>query len=84
MQMLIHEDISGPSHAELQDVFIVLCASGFDNVERVRSALMFATLASSAEYRTILFCIQGAVDVIVEGSSEEKQRVPERRPLRSG
>ncbi len=34
------------------DVFIVLCASGF---ERVRSALMFATLAASANYRTVLY-----------------------------
>jgi predicted peroxiredoxin len=58
-----------------EDLFIVLCASGFDNVERVRSALMFATLAASASYRTILYCIQNAVDIMIKGMIE-KNEVP--------
>jgi predicted peroxiredoxin len=49
-------------------LFIILCASGFDNIPRVRSALMFATLAASAEYRTVLYCVQEAVDVMVRGA----------------
>ncbi len=54
-----------------KDYFIVLCASGFENPERVRSALMFATLAASANYRTILYCVQNAVDVMVKGAIEK-------------
>jgi len=54
-----------------KDYFIVLCASGFENPEKVRSALMFATLAASANYRTILFCIQNAVEVMVKGAIEK-------------
>lgn len=54
----------------VDDLFVVLCASGFENPERVRSALMFATLAASAEYKTILYCIQSAVDVMVKGAVE--------------
>jgi predicted peroxiredoxin len=61
--------------SETEDLFIVLCASGFENVERVRSALMFATLAASANYRTILYCIQNAVDIMIQGMIE-KNEVP--------
>jgi predicted peroxiredoxin len=59
----------------MEDLFIILCASGFENVERVRSALMFATLAASANYRTILYCIQNAVDIMIKGMIE-KNEVP--------
>ena len=55
-------------------LFVILCASGFENIPRVRSALMFATLAASAEYRTILYCVQEAVDVMVRGAIEEKEK----------
>jgi len=55
-------------------LFVILCASGFDNIPRVRSALMFATLAASAEYRTILYCVQEAVDVMVRGAIEEHEK----------
>ncbi len=55
-------------------LFIILCASGFENIPRVRSALMFATLAASANYRAILYCIQTAVDVMVKGAIEEKEK----------
>ncbi len=54
--------------ARPEELFIVLCASGFDSPERVRSALMFATLAAAGQYKTILYCIQGAVDVMVKGA----------------
>jgi predicted peroxiredoxin len=55
-------------------LFIILCASGFENVPRVRSALMFATLAASANYRAILYCIQTAVDVLVQGAIEKLEK----------
>jgi predicted peroxiredoxin len=55
-------------------LFIILCASGFNNIPRVRSALMFATLAASAEYRTILYCVQEAVEVMVRGAIEEHEK----------
>jgi len=51
-----------------QPLYVVVCASGFENEERVRSALMFASLAASADYQTILYCIQGAAEVMVKGA----------------
>jgi predicted peroxiredoxin len=35
---------------------------------------MFAALAASADYRTILYCIQNAVDVMVRGAVEEREK----------
>lgn len=59
-----------------EDLFIILSASGFDSVARARSALMFATLAASANFHTTLYCIQNAVDVLVKGAIE-KNEVPQ-------
>jgi predicted peroxiredoxin len=63
-----------------KEYFIILCASGFENPERVRSALMFATLAATANYRTILFCVQNAVDVMVKGAVEKAKSSKSKTP----
>ncbi len=57
-----------------KELFVVLCASGFENIQRARSALMFATLAASANFKTILYCIQNAVDIMVRGAIEKNER----------
>jgi predicted peroxiredoxin len=61
---------------ERENLYVVMCASGFDSPKRVRSALMFATLAASAEMDTVLYCVQSAVDVMVKGAIE-KHETPE-------
>ncbi len=53
--------------------FIVLCTSGFERPASARSALMFATLAAAANLKTILFCVQNAVDIMVKGSIEKNE-----------
>jgi predicted peroxiredoxin len=67
-QTALQNDESG-----VRDNFIVLCASGFESIARARSALMFASLAASANYRTILYCIQDAVDIMVQGAVEKHE-----------
>jgi len=74
MQATMDHALTTPTEESRGDLFIVLCASGFENVARVRSALMFAALAASADYRTILYCIQTAVDVMVKGAIEKQER----------
>ena len=54
--------------------FIVLCASGFEKIASARSALMFASLAAAADLKTILFCVQNAVDIMVKGSIEKNEK----------
>ena len=62
------------AQAETSNLYIVLCASGFDNVARMRSALMFAMLAASAELDTVVYCVQSAVDVMVKGAIEKHEK----------
>ena len=54
--------------------YVVLCASGFDFPPKMRSALMFASLAASAEMPTVLYCVQNAVEVMVKGSIEKNEK----------
>jgi predicted peroxiredoxin len=72
-EVLEQKDVKRPVNG-LENLFIVLCASGFENPARVRSALMFASLAAAADYRTILYCIQNAVDVMVNGTLEIQEK----------
>ncbi|MBZ0154990.1 MAG: DsrE family protein [Alphaproteobacteria bacterium] len=68
------KDSAPSSLSEEEDIFIVLCTSGFENIPSARSALMFASLAASANYRTILFCVQGAVDIMIKGAIEKNEK----------
>ena len=72
-------DVARPD-ARLGNLFIILCASGFESPARVRSALMFAALAASAEYRTILYCIQNAVDVMVKDGAVRREQTQNGSP----
>ena len=63
-----------PAEEYRRDLFIILCASGFENIARAKSALMFASLAASADYRTVLYCIQNGVDIMVKGGLEEHEK----------
>jgi len=74
MQATTDHASTKPAEKCQRDLFIVLCASGFENIARARSALMFAALAASADYRTVLYCIQNAVDIMVKGGIEEQEK----------
>lgn len=67
----LNSEESKEKHVEKQ--FIVTCTSGFDKIANARSALMFASLAAAADFKTILFCIQNAVDVMVKGAIEKNE-----------
>jgi predicted peroxiredoxin len=74
MQATMDHALTIPAEECKRNTFIVLCASGFENIARARSALMFAALAASADYRTVLYCIQNAVDIMVKGGIEEHEK----------
>ncbi len=80
MQALATQDVTNCAEKGKSELFIVLCASGFENIPRVRSALMFSALAASADYRTILYCIQNAVDVMVKGALERQENAESGSP----
>ncbi len=74
MQATMDHVLTNPTDESQRDLFIILCASGFENIARARSALMFAALAASADYHTVLYCIQNAVDIMVKGGIEEHEK----------
>ena len=74
MQTSADQDFLSQADKNRGKSFIILCASGFENIPRVRSALMFATLAASANYRAVLYCVQTAVDVMVKGAIEKQEK----------
>lgn len=76
MEEIKELDIKGMMNGGEEDLFIVLCTSGFERIANAKSALMFASLAASANYQTILFCVQNAVDIMVKGAIE-KNEVPQ-------
>jgi predicted peroxiredoxin len=80
MQEVLEQKDMSCAKADAGNLFIVLCASGFESPARVRSALMFASLAASADYHTILYCIQNAVDIMVNGSVEKQERAENGSP----
>ena len=57
-----------------KELFVVMNISGFDKAPNARSALMFATLAAAAEFRTVLFCTQNGVDIMVKGAIEKNEK----------
>ena len=67
-------DLEKSKDQDTQNQFIVVCASGFERIANARSALMFASLAAAADLKTILFCIQNAVDIMVKGAIEKNEK----------
>lgn len=49
--------------------FVVVCASGFENVGRAKTALMFATLAASSNFRTIFYAVQDGIDIVKKSTA---------------
>lgn len=74
MQVITAPEPGCGTEAGKHDLFIVLSASGFENIPRMRSALMFAALAAAANYQTVLYCIQNAVDIMVKGAVETQEQ----------
>ena len=68
------KDQNSEKSKDTEAQFIVLCASGFEKAASARSALMFASLAAAADLKTILFCVQNAVDIMVKGSIEKNEK----------
>jgi predicted peroxiredoxin len=67
-------ELEKPKDTNVENQFVVVCASGFEKIANARSALMFASLAAAAELKTVLFCIQNAVDIMVKGAIEKNEK----------
>lgn len=76
MREIVHKTEEKPEEGSvaLDNLFVVMCASGFDDPGRVRSALMFAMLAASTYQRTVLYCVQDAVELMVRSARAMREQ----------
>jgi predicted peroxiredoxin len=56
--------------------FAVQLSTGAKDVGKVKSALMFATLAQLTDCETILYCVQDGADAVVKGRIREEGALP--------
>ena len=56
--------------------FCVQLSTGVRDVGKVRSALMFATLARLSDCDTVLYCVQDGADAVVKGRIREEGTLP--------
>jgi predicted peroxiredoxin len=56
--------------------FAVQLSTGIRDVSKVKSALMFATLAQYSGCDTLVYCVQDGADAVVKGVIKEKGTLP--------
>jgi predicted peroxiredoxin len=56
--------------------FAVQLSTGARDLGKVKSALMFATLAQLSDCDTILYCVQDGADAVVKGRIREEGTLP--------
>jgi predicted peroxiredoxin len=56
--------------------FAVQLSTGAKDVGKVKSALMFATLARLSDCDTVLYCVQDGADAVVKGRIREQGTLP--------
>jgi len=56
--------------------FAVQLSTGAKDVGKVKSALMFATLAQLSDCDTIVYCVQDGADAVVKGRIREEGALP--------
>jgi predicted peroxiredoxin len=60
--------------------FAVQLSSGISDVGRVKSALMFATIAQCSGCNAVIYCVQDGADAVVRGRIREEGTLPPGTP----
>lgn len=56
--------------------FAVQLSTGSSDVGKVKSALMFATLAALSDCDTVVYCVQDGADAVIKGKIHEEGTLP--------
>ena len=60
--------------------FAVQLSTGMSDVGKVKSALMFATIAQCSGCDTVVYCVQDGADAVVKGRIREEGTLPPGAP----
>ncbi len=56
--------------------FAVQLSSGMENIGRIKSAIMFATIAQHSGCDAVVYCVQDGADAVVKGKIREEGTLP--------
>jgi predicted peroxiredoxin len=68
------------SPIESGEILWLHSASRLSDVGKVKSAIMFATIAQCSGCDAVVFCVQDGVDAVIKGKIKEKGKVPQDVP----
>ncbi len=60
--------------------FAVQLSTGANDVGKVKSALMFATIAQCSGCDTVIYCVQDGADAVIKGKIREEGTLPPGTP----
>jgi len=63
-------------YKKVRKKFAVQLSTGVRDVGKVRSALMFATLAQYSGCDTVVYCVQDGADAVIKGKIREEGGLP--------
>jgi len=66
----------GETEKKERKKFAVQLSSGIRDIGKVKSALMFATLAQYSGCDTVVYCVQDGADAVVKGMIREEGTLP--------
>jgi predicted peroxiredoxin len=66
----------GEAQKKERKKFAVQLSTGIRDVGKVKSALMFATLAQHSGCDTVVYCVQDGADAVVKGVIKEEGMLP--------
>jgi predicted peroxiredoxin len=65
---------------KLRKKFAVQLSTGLGDVGKVKSAIMFATIAQCSGCDAVVFCVQDGADALIKGKIKEKGVIPSGAP----
>jgi predicted peroxiredoxin len=69
------KDMSGGVEQKPRKKFAVQLISGANDISKVKSALMFATIAQCFGCDTVVFCVQDGADAVIKGKIIEEGKI---------
>jgi predicted peroxiredoxin len=67
--------MSEVSEKKIRRKFAIQLSAGLNDVNRVKSALMFATIAQCFGCDAVVFCVQDGADAVVKGKIKEEGKL---------
>jgi len=65
------------SAAMPRKIFAVQLSSGMEDIGKIKSAIMFATIAQCSGCDAVVYCVQDGADAVIKGKIKEEGTLPD-------